>query len=59
MIIGCRDCAELDERDETDIEITCDSCGGRMLTVQEAFDYILHLKRTLDIAGVDYEYEDA
>lgn len=58
MIVGCRDCAELDEHDETDIEITCDSCSGRMLTVQEAFDYILQLKRQLEDLGYEEEATD-
>ena len=62
MMTGCEDCAwldELDAVDEYEFDRTCQSCGGRLLNMQESFDRILHLKRTLEDAGVEYEYEEA
>jgi len=66
--LGCKNCAELvcsleyyvnNEYGEIgDDRSCCPSCGGRLLIMQEAFDYILHLKRTLEEAGVEYEYDE-
>lgn len=63
--LGCRECAEVvcsleyytgpDPEDRS----VCPSCGGPLLDTQEAFDFIMHLKRLLEEAGIEYEYEEA
>lgn len=62
--LGCLECAEVVcskeyyVGPEPEDRSPCPSCGARLLNTQEAFDYILHLKRTLEEAGVEYEYDE-
>lgn len=61
---GCEDCGEIcvSQNDsvriyseEEGVRLTCPSCEGRLLTVQEAFDKILQLKRQLEDLGYEEE----
>ena len=49
MSHGCRECYEVNKGflvDEDDHKV-CDECGGVVLTLQEAFDYIAELKEKI------------
>lgn len=49
----CRECHEVDKGfsvDEDDTKL-CDECGGRVLSLQEASDYIAELRERVECLG--------
>lgn len=57
-MVGCEACAELTTNVDYCVEDTerqCPSCEGTLLTMQEAFDKILQLKRQLEDLGYEEE----
>ena len=56
---GCSNCAELVELEDFGEELPpCPSCGGKLLTAQEAFDKILELKSEIRKLRLDEEWDD-